>query len=115
MEAVEAGRHEEGGAVDVAGEAERGVGVFIGLHAGEAGAEQDGEDQAVFQALAVVLQQRMMRPGHRGARGQQHQRVEQRQMPGIEGLDALRRPGARHAAGAHAVPAPQPNTASRVA
>ena len=39
VEAVEAGRHEEGGAVHVAGEAERGVGIFIGLHAGEAGAE----------------------------------------------------------------------------
>ncbi|KAH2775450.1 hypothetical protein KXW38_002127, partial [Aspergillus fumigatus] len=46
MEAVEAGRHEEGRAVDVAGEVERGVCIFIGLHAGEAGTEQHGEDQA---------------------------------------------------------------------
>ena len=94
MEAVEAGRHEEGRAVDIAGEAERGVAVFIGLHAGEGRAEQDRQDQAVFQALAIVLQQRVMRPGHRGARGQQQQRIQQRQMPGIEGLDALGRPDA---------------------
>ena len=37
-----------------------------------------------------------MRPGHRRAGGEQDQRVEQRQVPGIEGLDALGRP---HAAG----------------
>src|ERR1700722_13282296 len=35
VEAVEAGRHEEGGAVDVAAEIERRVAVFPGLHAGE--------------------------------------------------------------------------------
>ncbi len=45
VEAVEAGRHEEGGAIDVAGEAERGVAVFVGLHAGERSAEQDSDDQ----------------------------------------------------------------------
>src|ERR1700716_4661922 len=38
MEAVEAGRHEEGRAVDIAGDAEGSMAVFIGLHAGEAGA-----------------------------------------------------------------------------
>src|SRR5690348_14885378 len=48
VEAVEAGRHEEGGAIDVAGKAERGVAVFPGLHAGEAGAKQDGQDQPVL-------------------------------------------------------------------
>src|SRR3984893_11055318 len=56
VETVEAGRHEEGRAIDVAGEAERGMGVFIGLHAGEAGAKHDGQDQTVFQALAIILQ-----------------------------------------------------------
>src|ERR1700710_352707 len=35
MEAVEAGRHEEGGAVDIAGETEQRVAELIGLHAGE--------------------------------------------------------------------------------
>ena len=68
------------------------VAVLVGLHAGEGEPEHDGEDQAPFQALAVVLQQRVMRPGDRRAGGEQDQRVEQRQMPGIEGLDALRRP-----------------------
>src|SRR5215471_14771718 len=47
VEAVETGRHEEGGAIDVAGEAERGVGIFPGLHAGEARTQQDGQDQPV--------------------------------------------------------------------
>ena len=35
-----------------------------------------------------------MRPGHGGAGGEQDQGVEERQVPGIEGLDALRRPDA---------------------
>src|SRR5688500_3020353 len=35
VEAVEAGRHEEGGAVDAAAEREGGVGVFVSLYAGE--------------------------------------------------------------------------------
>ena len=94
MEAVEPGRHEEGRAIDIAGERERGVGVFVGLHAGKGRAEQNGEDQAVFQALAIVFQQRVMRPGDGGAGGQQQQRVQQWQMPGIEGLDALWGPDA---------------------
>src|SRR3954470_8018576 len=34
MEAVKAGRHEKGRAVDIAGERERGVAVFERLHAG---------------------------------------------------------------------------------
>jgi len=76
------------------------VAVLIGLHAGEERAEHDGEDQAIFQALAIVLEQRMVGPGHRGAGGEQDQRVQERKMPGIEGLDAVRRPGARHGAGA---------------
>ena len=69
-----------------------GVGVFVGLHAGEQRAEHDRQPQAVDQALAVAVQQRVVRPGHRGAGGEQDQRVEQRQMPGIEGaaeLDAV--------------------------
>src|SRR5262245_14064214 len=38
VEAVEAGRHEEGRAVDVAFEVEGGVTVLVGLHTGERGA-----------------------------------------------------------------------------
>ena len=55
----------------------------------------------VPRAAADRVDQRVVRPGDRRARAEQDQRVEQRQMPGIEGLDALRRPGAGHAAGAH--------------
>ena len=96
MEAVEAGRHEEGRAIDVAAivaaEGESGVGIFIGLDGGEQEAEHDGAGEAPFEALAVVVEQRVMRPGDGGARGQEDQRVDQRQMPGIEDLDALGRP-----------------------
>src|SRR3954463_14536882 len=45
MRAMEAGRHEECGAVDVAFEAEGGVAVFVSLHAGEGDAEQDRQQQ----------------------------------------------------------------------
>src|SRR3954454_4202390 len=89
VEAVESGRHEERRTVDIAGERKRGVGIFVGLYAGETRAEHDGEDQAVFESAAIILQQRVMGPGDGGARGQQQQRVQERQMPGIEGLDAL--------------------------
>src|SRR5512134_896851 len=41
VEAVEAGRHEEGGAVNVAFEAERRMRVLVGLHAGEKRAQRD--------------------------------------------------------------------------
>src|SRR3984893_4788075 len=83
MGAMEAGRHEERGAIHVAGKVERGVGIFPGLHAGESETERDGEHQTPDQALAVVLQERVMRPGDRGARREQDQRVEQREVPGI--------------------------------
>ena len=103
MRAVEAGRHEEGRAVDVAFVVERRVAVFVGLHAGEQRAEHDGADQAPLQAFAVVMQQRVVRPGHGRAGGQQDQRVEQRQVPRIERLDALRRPHAAEQLGARDV------------
>src|SRR6266516_2788197 len=103
MRAMEAGRHEEGRAVDVAFEGEMRVAVLVSLDAGERDAEQDRADQAPFEALAIVLEQRMMRPGHRGAGGEQDQRVEQRQVPGIERLDPLRRPRPAPELGAHHV------------
>src|SRR3954470_15335542 len=43
---VEARRHEEGGAVDVAFEAEGSVAVLVGLHAAEDEAQNDREPQA---------------------------------------------------------------------
>src|SRR5262249_33148068 len=41
VRAVEAGRHEEGGAVDVAREVEAGVAVFVGLHRREGETKRD--------------------------------------------------------------------------
>ena len=49
-----------------------------------------------LQPLAVVVQQRVVGPGDGRARGQQDQRVEQRQVERVENLGALGRP---HAAG----------------
>ena len=92
MEAVEPGRHEEGRAVDRVLEAKGRVRVFVTLHAAEDGAEQDGQDEAILERRAIIVQQAVMRPGDRGARGQQDQRVEQRQMEGVEHFRALRRP-----------------------
>ena len=65
------------------------MGIFIRLHAGEEHAEQNGEEQAPFQTVAVVFKHGMMRPGHGCARQQQQQSVDERQMPGIEHFDAL--------------------------
>ena len=102
MRAVETRRHEEGRAIDVAFEGEGRVDIFIGLHEAEQRAERDRQPEPPFDALAVVLQQRVVRPGHGGARGQQDQRVEEGKVPGVEHLDSLRRPvsagerGARH-------------------
>src|SRR5690242_18868235 len=92
MRAVEARRHEEGRRIDALGEAESGVAVLIGLQTGEADAEDHGKREALDQALAVVLQERVMRPGHGRARGQQYQRVEERHLERIEGMDSFRRP-----------------------
>src|SRR5262245_47987051 len=90
--AVEARRHEESGAINVAAEVEVRVRVFVGLHAGEGQAQKDREDQTPFESLPVVFKERMVRPGDCCARSQEDQGVEQRQMPGIKGLDPLRRP-----------------------
>src|SRR5215467_14075761 len=62
MGAVEAGGHEKGRAINVTAEVESSVRVFVGLHACERKAKQDGEDQAPLQSLPVVFQQRMVRP-----------------------------------------------------
>jgi hypothetical protein len=68
--------------------------VLVGLDAGEQHTERDGADQTPLQALAVTIDQRVVRPGHRGARQQQNERVQQRQVPRIEHFDASRRPDA---------------------
>src|SRR6266545_5378601 len=45
VRAMEAGGHEESGAVDVATEVEPRVAVFVGLHAGECQTKHDRQDQ----------------------------------------------------------------------
>src|SRR3984893_17285497 len=71
MKTMEPGRHEEGRAVDVARIMERCVHVLVGLNTGERDAEHNGEHEAPFEALAIVMQQRVVRPGHCGTGGQQ--------------------------------------------
>src|SRR5438094_955281 len=92
MGAVESGRHEESRAIDIAAEMKARMAVFVCLHAGEREAKRDREDETPFESLAVVLEERMMRPGDRRARGQENQRVQKRQVPRIEGGDSLGRP-----------------------
>src|SRR5580704_10425596 len=53
VKTVEPGRHKEGRRVDAAAEGERRMRIFVGLHAGEAEAEQHGDDQALHQPLLV--------------------------------------------------------------
>ena len=62
---------------------------------GEAEAEHHGERRArSTRSVRSPSQQRVVRPGDRGAREQQDQRVEERQVPtGRTVCDALRRPG----------------------
>src|SRR5690606_1658768 len=92
MEAVEAGRHEEGRAVDRLRELERRMDVLISLHKGEQDAEQHSEHKAPDQSLPVVLQKGVVGPGDSGAGEQQNDRVVERQVEGIENLDSLRWP-----------------------
>src|SRR3546814_4765851 len=65
VKAVEAGRHEEGGTIDAALEAERRVIIFKRLNGAEHHAKPDGAPQALLRALAVAMAQRGMRPGAR--------------------------------------------------
>src|SRR5215467_7044567 len=67
METMKTGRHEERCAVDVARKVERRVHVFVGLDAGERDAERNGEHQTPFETIPIVMQQPVMRPGHRRA------------------------------------------------
>ncbi len=66
--------------------------VFVNLHGREQHAKRHGECQTRNQALAVVVQQGVVGPGHAGARQQQDNGVVERQMPGIDDLDPLGRP-----------------------
>src|ERR1700720_2284867 len=94
MGTVKPGRHEESGAIDVARIVEHRVLVFPRLHAGEAQPQGDGERQPPHQSLAIVFQERVVRPGYRRTRGEQNERVQEWEVPRIERVDALGRPDA---------------------
>src|SRR6185295_5292172 len=57
MEAVEAGRHEEGRGIDIVFEAKRRVAVLIGLDRGEQEAERDRQPEALDQPVAMAVDQ----------------------------------------------------------
>src|SRR5215471_5473954 len=101
MSAVESSRHEESGAVDVARVVERRMHIFIGLNAGKRETERDRQNESPFEAVTIVVKQRVVRPRYGIARSQQDQCIEQRQMTGIEGLDSRRRPHVAYEIGAH--------------
>src|SRR6266853_3826 len=65
MGAVESGRHEEGGAVDMARIVERRVHIFVSLNAGERDAERNRKNKAPFKGTTIVVEQPVVRPGHR--------------------------------------------------
>src|ERR1700704_3319618 len=92
MDAVESGRHEERGTIDIPTVVECRMAVFIALHRREGETKHDRQNEPPFEALAIVFQKRVMRPGDGRAGRQQDQRIEQRQVPGVKCLDALRRP-----------------------
>ena len=103
---VEAGQHEEGRPVDSRTERQVelvvGVRVFLGLVEQEQAAQRHGQAEEQQQDAALVFLQRVMGDGHGHARGQQDQRVDQRQTPGRDGLVGTAdraRPVARPAAG----------------
>ena len=66
--------------------------ILVGLDGGEHHPQQHRDQQAPLGRLAVPVLQGMVRPGDRGAGGEQDHRVDQREVPGIQGLDALGRP-----------------------
>ncbi len=102
METMEACGHEEGGAIDRAFEAKGRMGIFISLHAGEDRSQHNGEDQTLGESRAIIVQHAMMRPSYGRARGEQDQRIEQRQLPRVENFGALWGPmatGEFHASG----------------
>ena len=88
MEAMEARGHEEGRTIDVSAigsaEGKGRMSIFIGLDGSEERTQGNGEAEAVDQPLPVIVQKRVVRPGDGRARGEQDQRIDQWQVPGIE-------------------------------
>ncbi len=66
--------------------------VLVSLQHCEHHAEQHGEDEAKLGTGAIIVLQRVVRPSDCGARKKQDQRVDQRQMERVKGLDANWRP-----------------------
>ena len=85
VQAMEAGQHEEGRAVDAAaqGEVELVVGldVLVRLEVQEGGAQQHGQAQEQQNPAAMPGAQGVVGDRHGDAGGQQDQRVQQRQPP----------------------------------
>ena len=93
VEAMETRSHKEVRAIDIAGEAKGRVAVLIGLKPREQDAQQNSDDQPIGHVLAVILMRNgVVRPCRSRTGAQQDQRVDQRQMPRIKGLDTSRRP-----------------------
>ena len=86
MQTVKTGQHEEGRTVDAGaqGETHLGVGlvVFHALQDHEQEAQRHGQRQADDQLLTVVLEQSPVGPSHRGAAGEQDERVDGGNAPG---------------------------------
>ena len=61
----------------------------------------DRQRQAAHGVALVALEDRVVRPGHRGAREQQDQRVHERQVERRDDVHALGRPDAAGGLGAH--------------
>src|SRR5713101_5308917 len=107
MEAVEPRRHEEGRRIDPVFETKGSVAVFIGLQRAEAEAEEDRDTQPLDELPTVVHEKCAMSPAHCEAGSQQNDGVEERDFPGIEGVDALGRPDAVNGKEARAEKCPE--------
>src|SRR5579863_1447377 len=94
MRAVKAGGHEEGRAVDRVLEVERRVDVFVSLGEDEEHPQRDPERQKILELRTVPLAQIIVSDVDRRARGQQHERIHQRQLERVHHLGALRGPHA---------------------
>src|SRR5690606_26213206 len=89
METVEAGSHVGGRAIDGFAQRKRRMHVLIRLHEGEEHAKSHRESKAVYEPLPIAIEQRMVRPGYRGTRKKQDDRVVERQVERIQHLGAL--------------------------
>ncbi len=88
VETVEAGRHEEVRAINVAAKAKGRVAVLISLEYGEDQAKADCKDQAGFYVFAVIfVNQGVVSPSRSRTRAQQDQGIDQRQVPWVKGFD----------------------------